>query len=139
MEYRGTLAVGWHDLDRAVDLLAAQLLSKIIGTHDWVLVGRPRGGLVLAVCLSHRLELPLISECYVSTDYKVIWVDDILDSGRTLERARFACSAANKFLPCFWTAREKWKEHNYLVATYVPEDRWVVFPWEVQNESRTRT
>ena len=44
----------WHDFDRAVASIAERLHGRCFrGVH-----GLPRGGLVLAVSLSHRLELP---------------------------------------------------------------------------------
>jgi hypothetical protein len=48
----------WHDFDRAVASIAERLHGRRFrGVH-----GLPRGGLVLAVSLSHRLELPLLPD-----------------------------------------------------------------------------
>ncbi|MEY2749954.1 MAG: hypothetical protein RLZZ168_1970 [Cyanobacteriota bacterium] len=51
--------LSWQEFDRAVEQLAAHArqLPEPCGIH-----GVPRGGLVLAVALSHRLELPLLEQ-----------------------------------------------------------------------------
>src|SRR3989344_1396800 len=46
--------------------------------------GVPRGGLILGVVLSHRLGLPLKLKVE-ELDQETLVVDDIADSGRTLE------------------------------------------------------
>ena len=49
--------------------------------------GIPRGGLVLAVKLSHLLDIPLVLNREDITGHTLI-VDDIADSGGTLERLK---------------------------------------------------
>jgi len=82
--------------------------------------GIPRGGLVLAVALSHRLELPLLSEpqpgCLV--------VDDVFETGRTLAPHRELERSTllvwiSKAEPLWWQAVE-----------VDPSPEWIVFPWE---------
>ena len=108
--------LSWHDFDRAVETIAASCRDAAIsGVH-----GIPRGGLVLAVALSHRLELPLLDHpqpaCLV--------VDDVYETGRTLEphrdleRARHVVWVS-KAEPLWWQA---------VVVTDSAE--WIVFPWE---------
>ncbi|MFZ9849396.1 MAG: phosphoribosyltransferase [Vulcanococcus sp.] len=106
----------WQDFDRAVDTIAASCQgAPLAGIH-----GIPRGGLVLAVALSHRLALPLLAEpvpgCLV--------VDDVYESGRTLaphrnlERCRHAVWIS-KVAPQWWQAVE-----------VTSSSEWLVFPWE---------
>ena len=77
-------------------------------------------GLVLAVALSHRLELPLLDTprpgCLV--------VDDIYETGRTLEPLRDLAQArvvvwVSKAEPQWWQAVE-----------VTESNEWIVFPWE---------
>ena len=68
--------LSWFDFDQAVhtivDRVAAQQFS---GIH-----GIPRGGLVLAVALSHRLDQPLLP----SPQPGCLLVDDVYETGLTL-------------------------------------------------------
>jgi hypoxanthine phosphoribosyltransferase len=80
----------------------------------------PRGGLVLGVRLSHELDLPLI---YGGVDRKVLVVDDIADSGNTLEPYRKrGCAIATIF---------KHQNCPFTPHFYARENSvYVNFPWE---------
>ena len=82
--------------------------------------GFPRGGLCLAVALSHSLNIPLLNEpktgCLV--------VDDVYETGKTLSTVSgmkdiTAFVWFSKVIPKWWTA----------VKIVNPEE-WIVFPWE---------
>ena len=108
--------LSWPDFDQAVARIA-QLVGdrRLNGIH-----GIPRGGLVLAVALSHRLELPLLPVpqpgCLV--------VDDVFETGSTLAPYRQLAGAElvvwiSKVQPLWWRAVE-----------VRPSREWIVFPWE---------
>jgi len=108
--------LSWQDFDRAVE----QMLKICDGLSISAICGIPRGGLVLAVALSHRLELPLLSEpqpgCLV--------VDDVFETGRTLAPHRELEGSTllvwiSKAEPLWWQAVE-----------VDPSPEWIVFPWE---------
>ena len=68
----------WKDLDGAVKIASNKYKNKkFTGVY-----GIPRGGLCLAVSLSHYLNIPLLE---LPQDNCLI-VDDIYDSGKTLEK-----------------------------------------------------
>ncbi|HEY4497409.1 MAG TPA: phosphoribosyltransferase [Candidatus Paceibacterota bacterium] len=107
----------WRQFDQDIHRIArrAQKLNK---KFDGVW-GPPRGGLPLAVCLSHTLRLPLL----VKPMSKTLIVDDIADTGKTL--VRFADSHVvatifyhkqSIFEPTIWLRQKK----NF----------WIMFPWE---------
>jgi len=106
----------WHDFDRAVEQIAAACVdAPFCGIH-----GIPRGGLVLAVCLSHRLALPLLPQpqpgCLV--------VDDVYEAGLTLTPDRQLAGSRvvvwiSKAEPQWWQALEVYSSAE-----------WIVFPWE---------
>jgi len=82
--------------------------------------GIPRGGLVLAVSLSHRLNLPLLP----SAQPGCLLVDDVYETGLTLEPYRQLehCTVmvwVSKAEPQWWQAVE-----------VVQSSEWIVFPWE---------
>ena len=84
--------------------------------------GIPRGGLALAVKLSHHLNLPILIGGVTS---KTLVVDDVADTGSTLlpYHDRKATIAT-----LFWHPKSKVKPHIWLRKK---ESGWVVFPWEV--------
>lgn len=127
-------------------------IVKQITDDDWkpdFVVGIVRGGLVPAVCISHRLNVPLLTIQWSTRDFsereipfgikvkhesghkKLLLVDDIVDNGTTM-------SEIKKILP---TARIASLIYNTNQKLVVPEyygrkiDRsidkdWVNFWWE---------
>ena len=83
--------------------------------------GPARGGLPLAVCLSHRLNLPFLLK---PKSKNTLIVDDIADTGKTLKKfagkgyfiATWFYHRQSKVVPQVWIREKK--------------DDWIVFPWE---------
>jgi hypoxanthine phosphoribosyltransferase len=116
--------LSWQDVETAVERLAINItLSEKQITS---IIGLPRGGLIPAVMLSHKLNIPFSTEDEgVGEGYTLI-VDDICDSGITLEEFKdyenvltatlhYKSSACTE--PSFW-----WR--------LAPENEWIVYPWE---------
>ena len=87
--------------------------------------GFPRGGLCLAVALSHYLELPLLYEPKENS----LLIDDIYESGYTLEKIRNIKGSethvwVSKKEPTWWNAYK-----------YIKDSEWIIFPWENINEA----
>lgn len=107
----------WQQFDNDIKKIV-RFLRKRKFNGVW---GLPRGGLPLAVCLSHALDIPLLSE---PRDKKTLIVDDIADTGKSLlPYARKKYFIATVFyhrqsavIPNIWLREKK--------------DRWIVFPWE---------
>ena len=82
--------------------------------------GVPRGGLCLAVALSHKLNIKLIEKPLKNS----LIVDDVFETGFTLsnfkniEGANFFVLVSKK-KPIWW---------NTVTLSYKKE--WIVFPWE---------
>lgn len=141
-----------------VRALAAQLT-------DWrpdFLVGIGRGGLVPAVFLSHAAALPLLSVDH-STGIKtfgdsllkrlakktvagkrILIVDDINDSGRTLAYLRTALAeaggkAANFRIAVLIDNVRSIESVDYRAETIdrAEDRRWYVFPWEAMAPAGT--
>ena len=107
----------WDQFDLAVASLSAQLADN--GNSG--VFGVPRGGLCLAVALSHAMDLPLLEHPALDA----LIVDDVYETGQTLESLRLRFPQASfavwvsKSPPLWWHAAE-------VVNT--PE--WMLFPWE---------
>jgi hypoxanthine phosphoribosyltransferase len=108
--------LSWQDFDRALE----QMAMICDGLSISAICGIPRGGLVLAVALSHRLELPLLHK----PQPDCLLVDDVFETGRTLAPFRDLEGATllvwiSKAEPLWWQAVE-----------VDPSPEWIVFPWE---------
>jgi hypoxanthine phosphoribosyltransferase len=118
----GTLALTWSDFDAAVAALAEALRPRsgpLSGVY-----GVPRGGLPLAVALSHRLGLPLLGVPPPGVPF--LWVDDVLDSGTT---CRLAASLYPDSVRAVWVTKRP-DPPGLAFAFTAPASAWVVFPWE---------
>ena len=106
----------WRDFDKSVELIA----NKCKFLEFSGIYGVPRGGLCLAVALSHKLELNLISK---PTKNSLI-VDDVYETGITLNSFKDIEGATyfvlfSKIKPTWW---------NTVHTSGKSE--WIVFPWE---------
>ena len=119
--------VTWEQVNEYLNNIVKQVEGKeITGVY-----GIPRGGLVLAAWLSHKLYVPLLS----APSNKCIIIDDICDSGESLMHYCKQSSTPNeeKHKGYFITTmfyREN--ELGIVPDSYydVKGDKWVVFPWE---------
>lgn len=121
--------ITWDRLENAIDKIANQV--KTSNANYEAIYGLPRGGLVPAVMLSHRLQVSLILNMEEVWRLKVngrdvLIVDDISDSGRTLKYfgdQKFDIATVSSRVNKTQTT----PKYNGIELTH--ED-WVVFPWE---------
>ena len=116
--------VSWNVIDEAVTDIAFNIKNT---NKDFKgIYGIPRGGLILAVMLSHKLDLPLIMS-KDELDENSIIIDDIADTGRTL-----------------WDFLEYQSYvvtiHKHEKSIFKPDysvldkgDKWIVYPWETED------
>ncbi len=111
-----TYFLTWSEFDKSVEQIAEKCkFLKFTGIY-----GVPRGGLCLAVALSHKLKIKLINKPIKNS----LIVDDIYDSGITLNSLKNIDGAIffvliSKKEPTWWNA-----------VNVTEEDKWVIFPWE---------
>jgi len=116
-------------------ILVDNLLTKIkfLNIQFNAIHGLPRGGLPIAVHLSHHLNIPLvISINQFSQEYingQLLIVDDIIDTGKTYEQFLERTEDINikfTFATLFYKPISP-----YIPDIYVKETTsWIVFPWE---------
>lgn len=119
----------WEEFSQDIMILADEVQRAMTkrGLHFDGIFGMPRGGLVPAVCLSHRLDLPLL----LAPTSKSLVVDDIADTGRTLQHYRdIGCFIVTPYyhtqsivVPDAWLRIKPKNTPKH--------DVWIVFPWEV--------
>ena len=106
----------WSDFDKSV----VQIANKCKSLEFSGIYGVPRGGLCLAVALSHKLKINLISEPMKNS----LIVDDVYETGITLNAYKDIQGAMffvlfSKINPTWWN------------TVYISEKKeWIVFPWE---------
>ena len=106
----------WGEFDKSVDYIANQCKKlKLSGIY-----GVPRGGLCLAVALSHKLNIQLIEKPIKSS----LIVDDIYETGFTLNNFK------NIEDVNFFVLVSKKKPIWWNTVNLIQKKEWIVFPWE---------
>ena len=109
----------WSEFDKSVDYIANQCKKmKITGIY-----GVPRGGLCLAVALSHKLNLQLFEKPLKNS----LIVDDVYETGFTLSNFK-NIEGVN-----FFVLVSKKKPIWWNTVNLYHKKEWIVFPWENKN------
>ncbi len=106
----------WAEFDKSVEYIA----NKCKFFNFSGIYGVPRGGLCLAVALSHKLKVNLISEPKKNS----LIVDDVYETGITLNTYKDIEGA--KFFVLFSKIKPTW----WNAVNISREKEWIVFPWE---------
>lgn len=93
--------------------------------------GVPRGGLIVAVILSHLLNLPIVLDKNKITSHTLI-VDDISDTGNTLKK--LLKDKKYGAIVTLWVHPATKVYPNYYIN--IKDKEWVVFPWETTKSSK---
>jgi len=106
----------WSEFDNSVEHIANKCRYKEFSG----IYGVPRGGLCLAVALSHKLNIELISEPKKNS----LIVDDVYETGITLKSYKDIEEAMyfvlfSKIEPIWW--------NTVFISK---KNQWIVFPWE---------
>tara|TARA_B100000579_G_C22598613_1_gene741555 strand:- start:387 stop:773 length:387 start_codon:yes stop_codon:yes gene_type:complete len=113
--------LSWIEFNECIYSIYEQCKNKKFGG----VYGFPRGGLCLAVALSHSLGLPLLDEPKKNS----LIVDDIYDTGHTLEKIKNIEGSETHV----WVSKKKptwWNSYKYI-----KDNVWIIFPWENINEA----
>lgn len=115
--------IDWNKLEEYVQTIADKITKD--GKPVAGVYGLPRGGLVPAVVLSHKLSVPLL----LAPCENCVVVDDIADTGVTLQHfaekgyriAVIWYKTCSKVVPNYYAVKSTRKTF---------EGDWIVFPWE---------
>ena len=119
-----TLKVDWKEINKGIDILEKKL--KPLAATIKNVYGLPRGGLVPAVMLSHRLGVPLVVDQRSISKGTVI-VDEIIDSGETMIKLSKK-KKAKLFVGLYLRQGSKFTPD--YTAFKVKNLDYLVFPWE---------
>ena len=109
----------WYEFDESVDFIANQCKSfNLSGIY-----GVPRGGLCLAVALSHKLNIQIIEKPLKNS----LIVDDVFETGITLNS--FKNIEGANFFVLFSKKTPQWWNTVHLSK----KKEWIIFPWENKN------
>ena len=122
--------LSWDDVEVLVKKLCNKITQSNLDIKDiW---GLPRGGLIPAVMVSHKLGIPM-TKGTITPDTLII--DDICDSGVTL--ANFYKTYQDEFAFPFdiKTAVLHYKPQTSvfeptLFANQWSSNNWIIYPWE---------
>ena len=106
----------WSDFDKSVIHIA----NKFKNLEFSGVYGVPRGGLCLAVALSHKLKINLIS----NPKKNALIVDDVYETGITLNN--FKDIEGAMFYVLFSKIKPTWWNTVHISE----KSEWIVFPWE---------
>jgi len=118
------IKLSWDDLETLVDKLCEKIPFETPLVDS--VTGIARGGLIPAVMVSHKTGLPYVHAIGPNT----LVIDDIADSGATLEKISGVYTAVlhykphtSSFKPNIWA-----EEHN--------SNEWLIYPFE-RNDSKS--
>ena len=106
----------WSEFDKSVEHIA----NKCKFLEFSGIYGVPRGGLCLAVALSHKLKINLISKPIKNS----LIVDDVYETGITLNTLKDIEGAM--FFVLFSKIKPTWWNTVFISE----KSEWIVFPWE---------
>ena len=116
--------ITWNVIDEAVTDIAFNIKNT---NKDFKGVyGIPRGGLILAVMLSHKLDIPLIMSVDELDENSII-IDDIADTGKTL----LDFVEYESYVVTIHEHEQSLIKPDYSVID--KGDKWIVYPWETED------
>ena len=113
----GKIYLSWDDIETLVNQLCKQITENTRTITS--VTGLERGGLIPAVMVSHKLNLPYVYSIHPNT----LVIDDICDTGETL----------SLILGGVYTAVLHYKptaKHRPTFYAQEVGDEWIVYPWE---------
>lgn len=147
----------WSEFDTDILTIHRQLRD-----NQWIpdyIVGVKRGGLIPAIRLSHIFNKPLIMmSCQlrdsednevrlyeveeIPKDKNILIVDDICDSGITLRKIvnTLLIDGFDKIKTCailFNTSQDFPIDYCAKKINRNQDQRWIIFPWEITDDSST--
>jgi len=113
----------WSEFDKSVE----HIYNKCKFIEFSGIYGVPRGGLCLAVALSHKLRIKVIPKPIKNS----LIVDDVYETGLTLTAFKDIDGAM--FFVLFSKIKPSWWNTVHVTK----KSQWIVFPWENTINSKS--
>lgn len=113
--------ISFDDIKNLVDVIAKKVLEELPNIDS--ITGIERGGLIPAVMLSHKLNLPYVKAIRPNT----LVVDDICDSGVTIR------DTVGVYTATLYTKESAVVQPTIYGTKLLNEAQWLVFPWENED------
>jgi hypoxanthine phosphoribosyltransferase len=119
----------WDDFDSDCE----NLRRKLLPLEPYSIFGIKRGGLVVAIRLSHLSGMPFVD--HVKND--TVIVDDICQTGRTFDAVTHFLGPGfdYKASAALWVVKEEYARPTYWIRIK-STNTWVQFPWETKESSK---
>ena len=130
----GKKFISWDDYDDMINKIAVYV-KHINKEEIGAIYGLPRGGLPIAVSLSHSLGLPLLMNYYdrkVVTRKKILVVDDIADTGHTLKDF----DSPHNIICTMHYHQDSITRPDFFCSE--KGDDWIVYPWETEDSEEVQ-
>ena len=121
--------VSWELIDDCVTDIAFYL--KDTGKDFKGVFGVPRGGSLLAVMLSHKLDIPYITDFWRVGDGDIVVFDDIADTGKTFQFYKEQPETKDAHYVTIHEHERSIVKPDYSVIN--KGDKWIVYPWETTD------
>lgn len=116
--------VNWSEIEEYLNAVIEDI--KVKGLKPTGVYGLPRGGLIYAVWLSYKLNIPLL----LNAAEGCIIIDDIADTGRTLYHYRENRTQFNKYyITTMYYVRDSLVTPDFYYKIKEIGD-WVTYPYE---------
>ena len=139
--------ISWENIKEWSDIIADKIAADCPDISQMTLVAVSRGGLVPAQLIAYRLNIRDIRQMKlisydsnnqlgetkdISTDRlfdgsDVYVIDDLADTGETVRYLRRRFPHARQ---CTLITKESCGEKPDLTAVTLPDEAWLVFPWD---------
>lgn len=121
----------WNDIEIMIKSIINKIKQESL-QFDFI-VGIPRGGLIMGVMLSHQLNIPYMEFTdFINKPFgygRILLVDEVAGRGTTLKRnLRFFDNLKTTMFTFNYKQQSVIKPYYYCEE--VPNDVWIVYPWE---------
>ena len=123
--------ISWELIDDCVTDIAFHL--KDTGKDFKGVFGVPRGGSLLAVMLSHKLDIPYITDFRKVDDGDIVVIDDITDTGKTFQFYKEQHETKDAHYVTIHEHEQSIVKPDYSIL--YKEDKWIVYPWEIRDSA----
>jgi hypoxanthine phosphoribosyltransferase len=121
LKINNKIYLSWDDINNLVNTLCEKIITEQPNIDS--VFGISRGGLIPAVMVSHKLDLPWSDVMYPNT----LVIDDICDTGVTLKNTIGVYTAVLHYKPhtsCYKPS---------IYAHIHEGNEWIIYPWEKKD------